>query len=184
MSQSGAVSVEPAGGKQLWTYAWLVEDRILQPAVITDGGLLLAGENNNIRRIKASHANGNWSTKELWESTEMKLSFNDIVIHKGYAYGFDGPRIACTDLKDGKCMWRGNPYRGFLLLLEDQGLLLLLSEKGELALVDANSSAFKELARFPAIKGKTWNHPVLVGDILVVRNNLEMAAFRLPLEGG
>jgi hypothetical protein len=41
----------------------------------------------------------------------------------------------------------------------------------------------EELARVPAIEGKTWNHPVLVCDVLLVRNDQEMAAFRVSALG-
>jgi hypothetical protein len=39
------------------------------------------------------------------------------------------------------------------------------------------------VGRVKVIEGKTWNHPVVVGDLLLVRNGEEMAAFRVPLAG-
>ena len=56
----------------------------------------------------------------------------------------------------------------------------MTSEEGELALVKAAPDGFTEVARVPAIEGKTWNHPVVVRDLLLVRNDQEMAAYRLP----
>lgn len=180
MCQSGLQSLEPSGGKQLWNYPWQSEDRILQPAVIAGGDFLIAGMVNGLRRISVSQLQGEWTVKELWKSSEMRLNFNDIVIHKGNVYGFDGPKIACMNIANGKLQWKGNPYRGWLLLLADQDLLLVLSEKGVLSLVNATPGQFAEIAQYKVIEGKTWNHPVLVGDILLVRNSMEMAAFRLP----
>jgi outer membrane protein assembly factor BamB len=184
MSGAGVTSVAPADGKLLWQHSWK-GGPIVQPAVTADGDVLIsASAGSGTRRIAVAHGPGGWTTKERWTSLGLKPYFNDFVVHQGHAFGFDGRILACIDLEDGTRKWKGGRYgNGQLVLLADQDLLLVLSEEGELALVSATSDKFMEIARFKAIEGKTWNHPVLVGDVLLVRNGEEMAAFRLSLAG-
>ncbi|HEX6903321.1 MAG TPA: PQQ-binding-like beta-propeller repeat protein [Thermoanaerobaculia bacterium] len=183
LNGDGAISVAPADGKVLWKHEASADARIVQPALTPDGDVLI-GSGQDLGRVAVTRGPGGWTTQERWTSNGLKPYFNDFVVHNGHAFGFDGSRLACIDLKDGKRKWKDGHYgHGQLVLLPDQDLLLVLSEKGELALVKADSGQFAELARIPAIEGKTWNHPVLAGDVLLVRNGEEMVAFRLALAG-
>ena len=184
MNGKGATAVSPSDGKQLWEHKLPGGARIVQPAVAADGDLLLSdgeyGEGNHMRRVAVMNGASGWSTEQRWESTGLKPNFSDFVVHHGHAYGFDGAILSAIDLASGERKWKGGRYgHGQLLVLPDQDVLLVLSEKGELVLVSAAPDKFTELARAPALEGKTWNHPVLVGDVLLVRNGEEMAAFRL-----
>ena len=184
LSSTGATSVALADGALLWEHLWKGYP-IVQPNLTAEGDVLMSvSDSSGIRRLALAHTPGAWTVAERWTSNGLKPYFNDFVVHNGHAYGFDGSILSCIDLKDGTRKWKGGRYgNGQLVLLSDQDLLLVLSEEGELALVRATPDQFTGLARFPAIEGKTWNHPVLVGDVLLVRNGEEMAAFRLSLAG-
>lgn len=179
----GAISLSPTDGQELWRHALPPGPRIVQPAITPEGDILTHdGESNSMRRIAVARGPNGWTVTERWASDGLNPYFSDFVVHEGHAFGFAGSSIACIDLKDGNRTWKGGSYgHGQLVLLSDQDLLLLLTEQGELALVKATPEKFTELGRFPAIQGKTWNHPVLVGDTLLVRNGEEMVAFRLAL---
>jgi outer membrane protein assembly factor BamB len=180
----GVSSLAPADGKLLWKYAW-EGDSIVQPAVTADGDVLLGsgsglGSEVGVVRLAVKQGSEGWTTSERWLSSGLKPYFNDFVVHKDLAFGFDGSNLACIDLKNGERKWKGDRYgHGQIVLLPDQDLLLVVSEEGNLALVKATPDQFTELARIKAVEGKTWNHPVLVNDILLVRNDREMVAFRL-----
>jgi outer membrane protein assembly factor BamB len=186
LSAPGAVSVNPADGKLLWDYKW-EGGAIIQPAIIEGGDVLInamsATGGLGTRRLSITHDANGWTPQERWTSNGLKPYFNDYVIHKGHAYGFDNNILACIDLADGKRKWKGGRYgNGQLVLLADQDVLLVMSEDGELALVSATTDQYKEMARVPALNAKTWNHPVVFGDRLLVRNGEEMVAFRLSLD--
>jgi outer membrane protein assembly factor BamB len=187
LSSVGATGIAPADGTRLWDHSWSGSP-ILQPARTSDGDVLITTGDMmgglGTRRLAVARGSGGWTVQERWTSKGLKPYFNDLVVHKGHAFGFDGSILSCIDLQDGVRTWKGGRYgNGQLVLLPDQDLLLVLSEEGELALVKATPDQFTELARFPALTGKTWNHPVLAGDVLLVRNGEEMAAFRLSLAG-
>ncbi|HXV62529.1 MAG TPA: PQQ-binding-like beta-propeller repeat protein [Vicinamibacteria bacterium] len=186
LGEEGATSVAPADGAMLWHHSW-PGIGILQPALTAEGDVLVSQVDVTAaplgtRRLAVEQRSDGWIAEERWTSIRLKPSFSPLVVHEGHAYGFDGRLLSCIDVEDGERKWKGGRYgSGQLLLLPDQDLLLVVSEDGELALVAATPDQFTELARIPAIEGKTWNQPVLVGDVLLVRNGEEMAAFRLSL---
>jgi len=184
LTPQGAASLDPATGTPLWSHEWKGLP-IIQPDLIPGGGILISAfQSAGTRRIDPVHGPNGWTIETRWTSLALKPYFNDTIIYKGHAYGFDARILACIDLNDGKRIWKGGRYgNGQMLLLPDQDLLLILSEDGELALVPASDSGFTELAKIPVLEGKTWNHPVLAAGLLFVRNAQEMAAFRLPAAG-
>jgi outer membrane protein assembly factor BamB len=184
LSGAGATSVSPADGSVLWQHEWQGYSYV-QPALLADGELLLSDIDfmpKGMLRLAVTRGPAEWTVEERWKSAGLKPHFSDFVVHEGHAYGFDGSILACIDVENGQREWKGGRYgQGQLLLLRDQGVLLVVAERGDLVLVAAKPDGFQELARVPGIEGRTWNHPALVGDVLLVRNGEQMAAFRLPV---
>ena len=176
----GLSSFAPADGTAVWKHAW-PGDGIVQPA-LTNGDILI-GTSQQSSRISVVQGSDGWTIEERWTSNALKPYFNDFVIHRGYAYGFDGRLLACIDIEDGKRKWKGGRYGGGqLILLADQDVLLVVSEKGEIALVSAktrpasrSSHASRQSKAEPGTT-RCWS----TMSFLFV-NGEEMAAFRLAL---
>ena len=183
VANDGLVSVAPADGTLLWEHPWSGIG-IVQPVLTVEGDVLFSMVNAGAapigtRRIAVAQGPDGWTTAERWTSSRLKPSFSSVVVHGGHAFGFDGRVLASIDVEDGERNWKGGRYgSGQLMLLADQDLLLVVSEHGDLALVEASPDRHSELARFPALDGKTWSQPALAGDTLLIRNGREMAAFR------
>lgn len=185
---TGMTAFDPVKGNVLWQHTWAPMEelaRIVQPAVLSDSEVLLGtGMVGGTRCVRVSQGKEGWSAAEHWTSSGFRPYFNDFVVHGGHLYGFDNTFFACVSAQDGKRKWRERGYgNGQVLALAEQNLLLVLTETGEVALVETNPDQHKEVARFKAIDGKTWNHPVIAHGKLFVRNGEEMACFDVSEPG-
>ena len=140
LDAKGATSVSPANGTRLWNVTVTSSGMaapIVQPA--HDRRRRRADQRRRHQRVaplRGDERRRRMDGDERWSTNGLKPYFNDFVVHKGHAFGFDGSILACIDLADGKRKWKGGRYgNGQLMLLPDQDLLLVVTEEGELALV-------------------------------------------------
>lgn len=180
LTNSGLLALDPATGKEQLDYDWSINEyRALQPAMLGAESVLIPTTGVGVRKVKFVRDEDGLMGEEVW-STRMKPDFNDLVVHGGYAYGFDGAIFACFDMENGKRKWKGGRYgKGQVLAITDSDLLLVASEYGDVVLLKADPAGHAEVATFKAIEGKTWNHPVVVGNRLYIRNAQEAACYEI-----
>jgi len=188
LSNDELTSINPATGENYWRFESAYKDFFpsIQPHVIGSNEVLLSfTEAGGTMLLEVKRADDDWQVTPVWKNgtRDLKPYFNDFVRYEDSLYGFDGAMFASVDVKTGKRQWKKGRYgAGQVLLLADQGVLLVITEEGEAVLVAADPEKHRELGRFKAIQGKTWNHPTIVDGRLCVRNAEEMACYELALE--
>ena len=180
-TNAGLQFVNAKDGSKIWQFDSPSSNyRTLQPLVLGNSILLANSLGEGTKRVTVSRENDEWKIHEDWASRDMKPDFNDFVEYQGNLYGFDGSLFASIELATGKRNWKKGRYgNGQVLLLCDAGQLLLTSETGELVILRADPKSMVELAKFPAIEGKTWNHSVLIGNRVYIRNAEQAACYEL-----
>jgi outer membrane protein assembly factor BamB len=184
VNQKSVAAHDPADGHVLWEHAWpetfADSPNVSQPLAVGDDQLLLTkgyGVGSALWEIKRE--GDEWRVDPVWKTRNLKTKFTNAVVSDGYAYGLDEDILSCIDVASGKRKWiKGRYNHGQVLLVGD--LLLVQSETGDVALVEASPDAYRELTRFAAVTGQSWNYPVLVGRKLLVRTELEAACYELP----
>jgi len=183
LHDEGLTLLNPTTGTILVEHAWPHSGyRALQPCVVGERQIVLpTGMGTGTRLLEIDVESDNWNVKEIWTSKNLKSDFNDLLVHKGNLYGFDDSIFTCIDLATGRRQWKRGRYgKGQSLLLPEDNLIMVLSEQGVIVVLNTDSETHEELASIQMLNGKTWNHPVLVGNNLYVRNSEEAACYLLP----
>ena len=183
LNDRGLTAVSAESGAPLWEFSAPIPGapRSVEAAFMGPSHVLVATEAGiGMVLLTIDHAGGKWNVTAGETSNQFKPAFSDFVVYNGCVYGFDSAIFACVDCDTGKRCWKQGRYgHGQVLLLTEQGLLLVLAETGEVVLLKASPDRHKELGRFQAIEGKTWNHPAIAHGRLYVRNAEEIACYEL-----
>lgn len=168
-------------GTLRWTFPWPGNPaRGTQPVPLPgDRIFVCAGYGLGCVMLHISTDRGRQSAQPLWSNKKLRTIFSNAVVYDGCIYGLDDGVLTCLDAVTGTRQWREGHYgHGQLLLVGNR--LIVQAESGTIALVNASSKSYSELASFPALDGKTWNHCALSGHLLLTRNDHEAACFELP----
>ena len=178
----GLAAHDPASGKVLWDSSWPGgHPHVAMPVVLPgDRVFISSGYGTGGAVLQVTNQNGQWSATRVWKSPRLKAKFTNVIHLDGFIYGLDDGIMACLDAATGEQKWKEGRYGHGQEILAGR-LLLVLAESGEVVLIEPVPQALRELTRFPALAGKTWNPPALAGEYLLVRNDREAACHRLPV---
>lgn len=183
VSARSVTSHDPTTGQVLWEREWGSGNANCVNAIpIGDNRVFLSsGYGFGCVLLELAKHGDALGVEEVWpHNRNMKCKISNPVVHGEHLYGLDEGVLACLDLQTGKRLWRAGRYgHGQLLLVGD--LILVQAESGDVLLVRPNPKKLEEVATLPALNDKTWNVPSLAGNLLLVRNEQEAAAFELPL---
>jgi outer membrane protein assembly factor BamB len=168
-------------GSVLWEYPWVTEYEINSAQPLAIGGnrvFVSAGYDHGAAMIEVTGTGDKFQAKQIWANKRMKNKFSGSVLFEGNIYGLDESILACINAETGELKWKGGRY-GYGQALLAGGGLIVTTETGDVVLVKATPESHRELARFRAVSGKTWNNPAISDGKLLVRNTTEMACFRI-----
>lgn len=186
----GLFAHEAQSGRVLWSHAWISNpaerNNVCQPVPLPSGDgqsdeqvFISSGYGKGCALLDVPQNGQDFAVRERWRNQNLKAKFSSVVRRGDHIYGLDDRILVCIDLASGDRCWKGGRYGyGQLVLVDD--LLLVQAESGEVAVVEASISRHRELGRFAALSDRTWNHPVVAGNLLLVRNDREVACYELP----
>lgn len=179
------LSRDYATGKELWRFDGdATGNAMLTPIMVAGNRILI---NNGAAGVSALEIGRDekqpdqpFSVKVLWSQNRLLPEFSDLVVEGDVVLGLSKGLLTALKIADGKLLWKKFRFGGGQLIgLPTEQSVLVISEEGKLSLIRVSSQGPELLCESDALGGKTWNHPVIVGNRIYCRNAEEVACLEL-----
>ena len=181
LTGSGVVSVDPKDGKLLWGYDRVANGTANIPTPLIKGDFIFCSSgygDGGSALLKISKQGNSLQPQEIYYMPANKTQnhHGGMILLGDYIYMGEGHNNGfplCLKMADGTDGWR--PGRGAgkesAAIAYADGHLYFRYQDGTMALVEANSAAYKLKSSFklPVNDGPSWPHPVIAGGKLYLR---------------
>lgn len=182
-SANTLMGLNPVTGTLLWTHPRTNSfgNNIVQPVIM--GNRLFTGASDHFGSTVIEIRNG--QPHEVWETKAICPLFTTPVLVNGLLFGTSSGKPAnpeglmCFDPDTGKINWKVKAFEHGQVLAVDNVVLALDGQKGDLVMIEPVADAYREITRFTPLGGRSWATFFTVGDRLIIRNQREIACFKL-----
>jgi outer membrane protein assembly factor BamB len=177
LTANSLVGISPKEGSLLWKTERKGKTAVIPDPVVSEEHVYVtSGYGAGCDLFKVTRSDGKFATSPVYrENKDMENHHGGVVLVDGCIYGYaDRKGWTCQDLLTGQVKWVDKSLGKGSIVYADGKLILRQEDKaGTIVLVEASSTAYKEISRFdqPERSGKnSWPHPVVAGGKLYIRD--------------
>jgi outer membrane protein assembly factor BamB len=173
-TQAKIVGVDAASGALLWERPLVHQFVSNAITPIVNGQTVIVAGTGPLFAFTVARRNGQWTTEQIWENTELPLRFTTPVVSGGMLFGFSGRNSGqyyAMDVKTGKTLWTSEGRQGAHASVARAGdLLFSLESDGEFVIARASQTAFEPVRRYKVADSETWAQPTISGNRIFVKD--------------
>jgi outer membrane protein assembly factor BamB len=187
------LGVHADSGEIMWRYPYPADIilGLISTPVAHGSRLFISGGEGKARAFSAclemQARDGKITHRELYCSWELQTNmYNTVAIYQDAVFGFGGGSragfLCCTNLEDGRLLWREDTddwSKDQQLVLAD-GLLFALTKNNELVMSEASREGYRELGRAPLkVELGRPQQPTIANGRMYIRGKKSVACYQI-----
>ena len=187
-TNSALIGVNPDDGSLLWKYEYPNADQYesIWVSPVWDGKDTIFFASRKVGcAVRLTRQGSKTVVKPLWSDKKYPLGMGTPVVLGDLLVGAKRGENAAflgLDIHTGKRFWHKRLFAG-ATLVGDAEKLIVLDKDGELSLVKANKESLTVASTFQVTEQYSFTAPALAGTTLYVRDEKNIMAFDLSVEG-
>ena len=180
-TQSNVAGISVTTGKLLWKMANKVPYDVnsVSPVIYKDL-IIFSIYEKGIGAVRLSKQGDRLVPQEVWRNAAYESYMNTPVLAgnrlAGFSYKKKG-QFFCLDADTGKMLWESAGRMGEnAAILNANDLFFCLTDEAKLFVLKSNATSFAPAKEYQVASSPTWAHPVLLGNRILVKDKMTLAA--------